>query len=117
MFHNLSFSSLRLIALISHFILTTALLWTKFDCIMVGLKPGFTLTQYQQVESQFNGLISFGIVSLIFEIIMIMLAPHQISLFDAIKLFLDVLATFIIAWIVLDGLHWKTYIFILVFCV
>jgi hypothetical protein len=113
----LSFSSLRVIALISHFILTTTLLWTRYDCIMVGLKPGFSLSQYRQVESQFEGIISFGIVSLIFEIIMIMLAPHSISLFDTIKLFLDLLASFIIVWMVLDGLHWRTYIFVLVICV
>lgn len=48
---------------------------------------------------------------------MLVAAPKQLSLFGAVKLFLDIVASFFIAWIILDGLEWLTYVYIFVFCV
>lgn len=116
-FDSLSFSSIRFLSLLSHLILTFFLLWSKYDPLMVTLKSGYTAQDYTNIEDRFTGLIGFGIASLIFEVIMILLVPYHISFFNAIKLLLDIIGSFFICWIVLDGLSWKTYIYILVFCV
>jgi hypothetical protein len=48
---------------------------------------------------------------------MTLISPHHVTLFGTMKLFLDVVASFFIAWIILDGLEWLTYVYIFVFCV
>lgn len=117
MFDNLAFSSLRLIALLSHFVLTYFLLWTKYDSLLVTLSSSATINDYNQINDIHTGLISLGISALGIEIIFFASNPQYVSLFSAIKLFLDFVACFFIAWMVLDGLSWITYIYILVFCV
>lgn len=117
MFDNLSFGSLRLLALITHFVVTTGLLWTRNDSLQVTLKASASRNEFKEINSAYVGIISFALISLILEMIMLLLAPKRVSLFSAIKLFLDVIGSFFIAWIILDGLEWLTYVYIFVFCV
>jgi hypothetical protein len=83
----------------------------------VTLKATATRADYNEIEGSYLSLISFGLISLALEMLMTMIAPHHITLFGTLKLFLDVVATFFIAWIILDGLEWLTYVYIFVFCV
>lgn len=117
MFDNIPFASLQLLALMSHFILTTGLVWTRYDCLQVTLKASANRSDYDTINRSYTGLISVGIIALVFEMIMTTASTKRVSLFGAIKLFMDLVACFFISWIILDGLDWRTYIYIFVFCV
>lgn len=117
MFDNIPFPSLQLIALMSHFLLTTGLVWTRYDSLQITLKASANRSDYSTIDRSYTGLIAMGIIALIFEMIMTTASTKRVSLFGAIKLFLDVVACFFISWIILDGLEWRTYIYIFVFCV
>jgi len=117
MFDNIPFASLQLLALMSHFILTTGLVWTRYDCLQVTLKASANRSDYDTINRSYTGLISVGIIALLFEMVMTTASTKRVSLFGAIKLFMDLVACFFISWIILDGLDWRTYIYIFVFCV
>jgi hypothetical protein len=117
MFDNLPFASLRLIALMSHFVLTTALLWTKFDSLQVTLKANASKHDYESINSSYTGLIASSLIALLFEMMWTTATAKNVSLSGTIQLFMDIVGCFFIAWIVLDGLSWTTYIYIFVFCV
>lgn len=117
MFDNIPFASLQMLALMSHFILTTGLVWTRYDCLQVTLKASANRSDYDTINRSYTGLISVGIIALLFEMVMTTASTKRVSLFGAIKLFMDLVACFFISWIILDGLDWRTYIYIFVFCV
>ncbi|KAJ1405509.1 hypothetical protein B484DRAFT_214744 [Ochromonadaceae sp. CCMP2298] len=117
LFQSFSVSSLRLLALTVHFLLTTFLFWTRFDSLQVTLKPRATYHDYNVIDSHYQGIISFGLALLTFEIAFETATAGNVSFFLLMKLVLDLVACFFVAWIALDGLDWKTYIYILVFCV
>jgi hypothetical protein len=116
-FDSLSFPSLRTLALIVHFVLTTALYWTRADSVQVTLSASATTNDFQYLESQYTGLLSVGLIALVFEMVSHLYTMESVTLVSAIKLLLDIVGSFFIAWIVLDGLAWDTYIYIFVFCV
>jgi hypothetical protein len=117
MFDSISFPSLRLLALITHFVFTTGLVWTRYDSLQVTLRASASKSDYDKIESSYLGLISFGLILLLVEMLMDVAAPRNVSLFGAIKLFLNIVGSFFVAWIILDGLEWLTYVYIFVFCV
>mmetsp|Transcript_3062 Transcript_3062/g.4770 ORF Transcript_3062/g.4770 Transcript_3062/m.4770 type:complete len:323 (-) Transcript_3062:1140-2108(-) len=114
---SFSFASLRLLALMFHFLFTTFLYWTKQDSLQVALKPTSTVHDYEIIDSAYTGLISFGLICITFNIVSSIASTSSISFFGIIQLFLDVVACFFVAWIALDGLEWTTYVYILVFCI
>ena len=101
----------------SHFVLTTGLIWTRIDSIQITLKASADKLDYNSINNSYLALISFGLIFLAIEMLMFLMAPHHISLFEALKLFMDMVGCFFIAWIILDGLEWLTYVYIFVFCV
>jgi hypothetical protein len=56
LFESFSFSSLRLLALTSHFIITTFLLWTKTDSLQVTLTPTASSHDFSLIQSHYEGL-------------------------------------------------------------
>ena len=111
------FSSFRVFALFSHFILTTALLWTKFDPIQVTLIDPTDNATYSSYNNSYTTLISFGLIGLFVEFIILGINRYNITLFSVIHLLLDCIACVFISWIILDGLDWREYGWILSICV
>lgn len=112
-----SFNSLRIFALISHFFLTTVLIWMEYNSITITLNANFSRGDYHDVRQQYTGLISCGLGVLIAQFYFIGSSTNKLSIGTTLNLLLDAIACFFIAWIILDGLDWRTYIYILVFCV
>lgn len=117
MFDSIPFASLQLLVLMTHFVLTTGLIWTKYDCLQVTLRATASKEDFSRINRAYTGLIAFGLILLVFEMIMLTIASRKITLFGAVKLFLDIVACFFISWTILDGLEWTTYVYIFVFCV
>lgn len=109
--------TLRVTSLLSHFLLTTGLYWTKFDSIQVSMYDYTSDHEYKIMNQQYTGLISFGIILLIFQTLVLLFNPDEINLGTMLHLGADLSACFWISWIILDGLDWKTYVYIFVFCV
>lgn len=113
----LSFNSVRILALITHFVVTTILLWTPYDSISVTLPPNYSLDNYRSAIASYFAIISLGLVLIIFEFLFMVLNGFEISLLAAMHLGADLTGIFFVIWIFLDGLEWHTYIYILCFCV
>lgn len=113
----ISFQSLRVFTFIIHFFLTTVLLWTPFDSISTNLLPMYSQHDYVLSRERFTGVIAFGLTLLCIRGIVILSDLQILSLRTLISLIADSLSSFVITWIIIDGLDWKTYIFIVVFCV
>jgi hypothetical protein len=113
----LSFNSLRAYALISHFFLTTILVWMEYKSITITLDANFSRHDYHVVRQQYTGLISTGLCVLIVQFYLIASSTNELSIGTTLNLLLDVIACFLIVWIIIDGLDWRTYIYVLVFCV
>jgi len=113
----LKFPEIRMFALMSHFILTIALLWTKFDPIQVSMNDPRDTDLYVQYERSYSTLISFGLVGLFFQFVFIISSRNRITALAALHVFLDFIACFFISWVILDGLDWREYGWILTFCV
>jgi len=109
--------AMRVMALFSHFLLTTGLYWTKFDSIQVAMENYKSDSEFLIANQQYVGMISFSLISLLFQVVVLGLAPDHISLMTMLHLAADCSACFWISWIILDGLDWHTYIYIFVFCV
>ncbi len=116
MFDQFSFSTLRIIFMFTHFVLTSCLLWTKQDSLQVTLSFKDGHLDYKNIENQYDGLISFGLFLIVAEFVVFAYNHGTKSFSSAIHLLLDIIASFFIAWIILDGLDWRTYIYILSFC-
>lgn len=117
MFDNIPFASLQLLVLIAHFVMTTGLIWTRYDCLQVTLRASASKEDFSRIDRAYTGLIGFGLILLLFEMVMLLVSSRKVSLFGAVKLFLDMVACFFISWTILDGLEWTTYVYIFVFCV
>lgn len=111
------FSSLRCFALITHFTLTPVLIWTRFDSVTVSLKPKYTRGDYGEAEEAYLGLLGFGVTMLVLRLLFFSFSYHHVTIGTVMQLFMDVLGAFFVAWIAVDGLDWRNYIYILVFCV
>ncbi len=116
MFDQLSFPTLRLIVMYCHFIATTSLLWTKYDSLQVTLPSDATISDYNTIEESYSGLVAFGLFLIISELVIFSFNYNELTFNSAMHLLLDIIGTFFVLWIMLDGLDWKTYIYVLVFC-
>lgn len=101
-FHDLNIPSMRLYGLLSHFLLTTGLFWTKVDSIQVTITYGDN-HKYQLYNSYYTVAISFGIILLVFRFLILMSNPYYLSIVSIINLTLDSIACLFISWIILDG--------------
>ena len=116
--YDLNVPLLRVLGLFSHFILTTFLIWTKIDSIEVTLGFGSNTNElYRKYNANYQTMISFGLILNIFRIVMLSIDPGKVSIVSFFNLFCDGIACLFISWIVLDGLPWHQYTYILVFCV
>ena len=109
--------AMRVLALISHFLLTTGLLWTKFDSIQVSMRDYTSDHEYKIMNQQYEGIVSFSLIALFVQAVVLGLSPDRITLATMLHLGADCAACFWISWIILDGLDWYTYVYIFVFCV
>ena len=139
-FFDWSISNMRLLAMISHFVLTTGkllllsiylhkliiiiiitmligLYWTKIDSIQVGMIDYTDRHEYYLANTQYSSLIIFGLIFIIVEFISYGITYENIDILCMMHLFLDIVGCFTVSWIILDGLDWRTYIYIFVFCV
>lgn len=73
--------------------------------------------EYSLANRQYRNLIIFGLIFLIIEFISYGLTYETINILCMMHLFLDIVGCFTVSWIILDGLDWRTYIYIFVFCV
>ena len=112
----LSFNSLRAVMLLIHFILTTMLFWTMHNSIAVTLPPNYTESDYVDKRKVLEDLVITGTVILVFQMYLALTNNHVLSLISVVNLILDSLGVVFVSWMILDGLEWTTYIFILVFC-
>ena len=111
--------SLRIIFLLTHLLLTFGLTWTRQPMITVALKYSERNNQslLNQYDDNFLGLIIFNMVLLFVEILFLMRNMYNIyNIFFVAHIVLDMLASFFIFWMIMDGWDWTTFIFILVFC-
>lgn len=116
MFDQLSFPSIRLVAIYCNFIITSALLWTKYDSLSVSLKSGYTAKDFDEVDETYTGIVGFGLFLIVIELFIFSLNSNEKTFGSAMHLLLDIISGFFNLWIIMDGLDWRTYIFILVFC-
>ena len=116
MFYLLSFQSIRILSIFCHFLVTTVLLWTREDSIVVSLNAHYQPKEYNTQRDRYLSIIGFALIGLLWKAVCFSLTYHTISLLSAINIFLDVIGTFFVIWIFLDGLEWVNYIYIFVFC-
>lgn len=113
----LSFNSLRAFALIFHLFFTIVLLTNKYDCISVTLDADFSRHQYTSTRRRFEGLLATGLILLALQFVLIGTSTNERTFAGTLNLLLDAIAAFFLIWMILDGLSWHTYIYILTFCV
>ncbi len=116
MFHLLSFQSIRILAILSHFLVTTVLLWTREDSIKISLDAYYELQHYNELRDRYVSIIGIALVGLLWKVVSFALTYQKISLLSAVNVFFDLIGCFFVIWIVLDGLEWVNYIYIFVFC-
>lgn len=116
MFDQLSFSSIRLIAIYCNFVITSALLWTKYDSLSISLKSGYTIKDFSEIDEIYTGIVGFGLFLIVIELLIFSSSFNGKSFGSAMHLLLDIVSGFFNLWIMMDGLDWRTYIYILVFC-
>lgn len=93
------------------------LYWTRFDSIQVAMVDYKSDHEYLIANRQYRNLIIFGLIFLIIEFLSYGFTYETINILCMMHLFLDIVGCFTISWIILDGLDWRTYIYIFVFCV
>ena len=111
--------SLRIIFLITHLLLTFGLTWTRQPMITVTLQYSDRNNQSlaNQYDDQFLGLIIFNMILLLMEMLFLMFNLYNMyNIFYVTHMVLDIIASFFVFWMIMDGWDWKTFIFILVFC-
>lgn len=113
----IEFASLRLWSLCLHFCLTTFLIWTRSPAVRVAMTTGQSNSDFTHYENSYLTIIAFGIILLAVQFLMLPFSYNKVTFRAVMALGLDFAACFFIAWMVLDGLSWHTYIYILVFCV
>ena len=101
--------SLRIFALFSHFIMTTFLVWVKFDSIQVMSESNH---QYATNEWQYELVVVLGLIILIFKFFFLGFVDKQVSFSSCINLALDCFGTVFITWMLIDGWDWRSYVVI-----
>ena len=110
------FQSLRVFAFLAHLVSTSFLVWTRQDSVSVTVAP-LDSAAYSSADAQYLAVIGAGLALLVLRLLLMPGVFTVLSLGSGLELILDSLAAFFVAWIVLDGLAWKTYLFIFGFCV
>lgn len=108
--------SLRVWALLVHFAGTCFLVWTRNDQVAVTIPPS-QIGNYGDIDYTYLSMIGAGIGLLTLRMLLMFLDHAHVSARGCLELFVDCWASFMLAWIVLDGLSWTTYIPIFAFCV
>ena len=104
----------RLICLFLHIIFTSSLYWVRIDLIIISTNDTTTWTSS---SSSFTSLISFSLICLLFQSLILFFNFYKITFVFCFHLLFDFIGLIFILWIVFDGLTWKTYIVISIFCV
>jgi hypothetical protein len=116
MFYVFSFESLRAIALYSHFLLTTFLIWTMRDQIESTLEVNYNPVDFDEARDSYYTLLTFALIGIVTKAVAFSLTYHSVTLASAMNLFLDVAGSFFVGWIVLDGMDWNQYAVVFIFC-
>jgi len=61
-------------------------------------------------------MIGFSLFFQIVEMVIFALNHNEVTLASVLHLFVDCCACFWISWMILDGLEWRTYVYIFIFC-
>jgi hypothetical protein len=114
---DLNITSMRCLVLISHFVLTTGLVWTKIDSIQITI--AFDDNQaYRRAKSNYETAIAFGLALLILRFVFFFLLDYgHVSILSIYHIIFDSIACLFIAWMVLDSFAWYYYLYVLFFCV
>ena len=107
---------LRFDALLLHFIMTTVLIWTKFDSIQSSIYYTDNST-FSDRNQSYLGMVYTALILLLIRIALLAFEKSNITFTGVMSLFLDCLACFFIGWIALDGLIWSSYAYVFGFCV
>jgi hypothetical protein len=83
----------------------------------VSLPPNKADSSRASVDNAYLSLIGAGISLLLLRFALMMAGRMSLSLRSCLALILDVWASFMLIWIMLDGLDWTTYISVFAFCV
>jgi hypothetical protein len=75
-----------------------------------------TINDFNEVNDTYGGLVAFGLFLIIVELLMFLMNWKEKTFSSAMHLLLGVIGCFFNLWIALDGLDWRTYIYIVVFC-
>ena len=102
----------RLLFLYIHLILTLALFWTKVDIIQISASTA----DYERYSREFDLLIAVAVLCLLIKGIAYGFTYHRVSLSFMMHLMLDVLGSFFVLWVILDGWRLESYIVIFLFC-
>ena len=117
MFSDFSVVSMRIFALLSHFLVTCVLLWTRSDCVSVILKRTATNNDFENEDANFRAVLGLNLLLIALKTCTLaLLGDITIRLDLCINVFLDICATFFITWMVLDGWDWRVIIYIFLFC-
>lgn len=104
---------IRIIILFLHIICTTPLYWTRIDSITISTSLS---TSYSLSNSSYTILISFSLFCLCLQFLYLCY-NIKINFIYCLHILFDFIGLFFCLWIALDGLTWKTYIVISIFCV
>jgi hypothetical protein len=108
--------SLRVFALLFHLAGTCVVSWVRSDSVSASL-PFSARDQHQLVDASYLGLLGLGVALLCLRLLLMFGSHHELTAASCVQLFLDTWAAFFLAWTVLDGLVWTSYISVFVFCV
>jgi hypothetical protein len=75
-----------------------------------------TINDFNKDDETYRGLVAFGLFLIILELLIFSLNWNEKTFSSAMHLLLGIIGCFFNLWIALDGLDWRTYIYILVFC-
>jgi hypothetical protein len=116
MLYDLTIPTMRIFAAFSHLFMLAGAIWTRAGMILVTMGPYPSQSGYDEREEDFLALVGASIVFLLFEMVYLAVTIETITLASCIHLFLDIVATIFIAWMILDSLDWRTMYVIFSFC-
>ena len=109
--------SIRIYAILSHFLLTTVLIWTRIDSIQVTMSTSDSDNVYRIYNENYTTMLAFALVLLVARFSLLFFNIMDITVISIFNIILDGIACLFNAWNALDGLAWYNYSYIFVFCV
>jgi hypothetical protein len=104
--------SVRVFALLFHFVSIAPLYWTRIDSVQRTSDS----EAWKDESEKYVTLISFSLACLFFEAIHLSRDVCVISFTDCVHIILDCIGAFLSLWIAVDGLAWRTYISVATIC-